>query len=199
MLATRTGYTGGSLPDPTYHRIGDHAEAVEVTFDPGRISYEELLEVFWGSHPAALEPGPTRVATAVFYRGPEQRRAAEASRRRVAARIGEKVHTRVAPAGPFWPAEPRHQKFTLRRLAPGLVAEETARDPDFLAGTAAARLNGWLHGFGGEAALAAAARELATTPAELAQRLETERSRASTDRGEPRPPTCETACATPGR
>lgn len=173
MVATRTGYTGGGPSDPTYHRIGDHVEAVEVTFDPRRISYRELLDVFWSSHPAGLEPGPfTRVHTAVFYRGAEQRRVAEASRRRVAATIGETVHTRVQPAGPFWPAEPLHQKFNLQRLAPTLVAEETARDPRFLSSPAAAKLNAYLQGFGGEAALAAAARELATPPAELARRLE---------------------------
>lgn len=176
MVATRTGYAGGSLSDPGYHRIGDHVEAVEVTFDPRRISYQELLEVFWSSHPTALEPGPGRVANGIFYRGPEQRRAAEASRRRVAAATGETVHSRVAPAGRFWPAESLHQKFTLRRLAPRLVAEEAARDPGFLGSTAAARLNGWLQGFGGEAALATAARELETTPAELERRLETRRS-----------------------
>lgn len=175
MAATRTGYAGGSLSDPDYHRIGDHVEAVEVTFDPRRISYEELLAVFWSSHPSGLAPGPTRVATGIFYRGPEQRRAAEASRRRVAAATGEAVYSRVAPAGRFWPAEPRHQKFTLQRLAPRLVAEETARDPGFLGSTAAARLNGWLQGFGGEAALAAAARWLETTPAELERRLDPER------------------------
>ncbi len=176
-MATRTGYAGGSLSNPTYHGIGDHVEAVEVTFDPRRISYEELLAVFWRSHPAGLEPGPfTRVAPAIFYRGPEQRRAAEASRRRVATAIGEQVQARVAPAGKFWPAEPLHQKFTLQRLAPQLVAEETARNPGFLGSTAAARLNGWLHGFGGEAALAAAARELATMPAELARRLDAARA-----------------------
>lgn len=92
------------------------------------------------------------------------------------AATGEVVHSGVAPAGRFWPAEPRLQKFTLRRLAPRLVAEETIRDPGFLGSTAAARLNGWLQGFGGEAALAAAARELGTTPAALERRLDRERS-----------------------
>jgi peptide methionine sulfoxide reductase MsrA len=174
-VGTRTGYAGGSLSNPSYHRIGDHVEAVEVTFDTRRISYEELLAVFWSSHPAGLEPGPTRAATGIFYRGPEQRRAAEASRRRVAAATGEVVHSRVAPLRRFWPAEPRHQKFTLRRLAPRLVAEETSRDPGFLSSTAAARLNGWLQGFGGDAGLAAAARELETTPAELERRLDRKR------------------------
>jgi peptide methionine sulfoxide reductase MsrA len=167
VVATRVGYAGGRLPDPTYHRPGDHAEAVEVTFDPAVLPYEELLGHFWRSQPATLPAGPGRVGHAVLAR-PEQMAAARASRRRAERAAGEMLTTPVLPAGTFWEAEPMHQKFELRRQAPGLVAELLARDGRALESTAASRLNAWLGGEGGEAALAAAARELGRSPRALA-------------------------------
>ena len=174
MVATRTGYAGGTLADPRYHLVGDHLEAVEVTYDPARISYEELLAVFWSSHPSAVGPGPSRTREAVLWADGEQRRLALASRRDAARREGEPVSTAVLPLGRFWPAEPMHQKFHLQRLAPRLV-EEAA--PSFggldalLATTAAARLNAWLGGFRNEAAIDEAAFELGLDPATLRARL----------------------------
>jgi peptide methionine sulfoxide reductase MsrA len=174
VVATRTGYAGGTLAEPRYHLIGDHLEAIEVTYDPARAGYEDLLAVFWASHPAAGAPGPSRTREAALYDGEGQRRLALASRRAVARRAGERVGTAVLPVGRFWPAEEMHQKAHLQRLAPGLVAELATRHgglDSFLASTAAARLNAYLGGFAGETALAEAAAELDLDPAELRRRL----------------------------
>lgn len=161
MLATRTGYAGGELQNPTYHHLGDHREAVEVTFDLRRISYRELLDEYWRSFPVSIPPGPSRTRTAVFPRGEAQRRVAEASKRRLRREIGERIPTEILPDADFWPAERMHQKFHLQRVHPELFGELAAGDVDaFLATTAATRLNAWVSGFAGEAALAEAAREL---------------------------------------
>ena len=174
MLATRVGYAGGSKPAPTYHDVGDHMEAVEVTFDPRRVSYEELLEEYWSSFPTWLEPGPGRVRTAVFPRDEAQLATAERSKRELSRRTGDPVTAEVLPGAAFWPAERMHQKFHLQRTHPELVAE-LAGSPDavdaFLATTAAARLNSYVSGFGDEEDLAEAARELGWDVEELRQRL----------------------------
>lgn len=174
MVATRTGYAGGTVAEPRYHLVGDHLEAVEVTYDPARIGYEDLLAVFWASHPAAGAPGPSRTREAALWADEEQRRLAVASRRTAERRAGEPVGTAVRPLERFWPAEPMHQKFHLQRLAPGLVAELAPRFGGvdaLLATTGAARLNAWLGGFGGDAALAEAAAELGLDGAQLRRRL----------------------------
>ena len=174
MVATRTGYAGGTVPEPRYHLVGDHLEAVEVTYDPARIGYEQLLAVFWASHPTAGAAGPSRTREAALWADEDQHRLALASRRVAARRAGEPVSTAVRPLERFWPAEPMHQKFHLQRLAPGLVAELAPRlggVDALLATTGAARLNGWLGGFGGDATLAEAAAELGLDPLELRRRL----------------------------
>lgn len=174
MLATRTGYAGGSVPEPRYHLPGDHLEAVELVFDPALVSYDDLLAVFWASHPAAGAPGPSRTREAVLWLDDEQRRAALASRRAVARRAGEPIGSAVLPAGRFWPAERMHQKFHLQRLAPGLVAELAPRFGGLdalLASTAAARLNAHLGGFPAPGAIDDAAAELGLAPEELRRRL----------------------------
>ena len=116
-----------------------------MTFDPRRISYDELLEVFWNAHPYWLEAGPTRVATAVFAAEGEQleRARASAAERRDAA-------SPVLPAGRFWPAERLHQKFHLQRMLPDLVAELEEAMPageSFLDTALAARVHAYLGGF----------------------------------------------------
>jgi len=172
VLATRTGFAGGTSARPEYAHPGDHRESVEVVYDPARISYAALLDVFWRSHPATLGGGPLRTREAVLFVDGSQRRAAIVSRRALARRAGEPVVTEVLPVGRFWPAPAAHQKANLRRLAPTLVqalARRYGSEEAFLASTAAARLDGWAAGFGGEAALREASAALGVpVPALLA-------------------------------
>ncbi len=122
VTATRVGYIGGTVEDPGYERVctgqTGHAEAVEVTFDPSRIGYDDLLEVFWAVHdPTQLgRQGPdvgTQYRSAIFTHGPEQEAAARASKERLesAGRSPGQVVTRIEPAGPFYQAEDYHQRY----------------------------------------------------------------------------------------
>lgn len=150
VLRTTVGYTGGTTEDPNYRRLGDHTEAVEVEYDPGGISYAELLEVFWRSHDPNARIWARQYRNAVFYHTDEQRQLVEETRRRVEARTGRKVTTAVERAGTFYRAEDYHQKYTLRRH-PELWHELRTRFPSeraLLDSTAAARLNGYLGGYG---------------------------------------------------
>ena len=120
VLSVTSGYTGGTGPDPTYkdYAAKGHVEAVEVVFDPSVVSYAELLEVFWReidpTDPGGqfADRGP-EYTTAIFYHDPDQKAAAEASRRALAARglYDRPVVTRILPAGPFHPAEEYHQDY----------------------------------------------------------------------------------------
>ena len=123
VIATATGYAGGSVPDPTYEKVsgGDtgHAEAVQVIFDPALVSYEELLAVFWEIHDPTQQgrqgdyTGPQYRST-IYFHDAEQERAATASRGKVEAsgRSGTKpVVTEILPVPQFWLAEECHQQF----------------------------------------------------------------------------------------
>jgi peptide-methionine (S)-S-oxide reductase len=157
VVRTRVGYAGGTTRNPTYHNLGDHSESVEVVYDPSRISYEKLLEIFWASHDPASRPWSRQYMAAIFYHDEGQKLLAERTRDREARRIGRAVHTGIFPASVFTPAEEYHQKFQLRRhpeLMKGLLAAYP--DPkDLVSSTAAARLNGYLGGHGTYAGLAA--------------------------------------------
>ena len=150
MVRTRVGYTGGTTPNPTYYSLGDHTETVQIAYDPTQITYEELLEVFWGSHDARQPAGSRQYMSAIFTHSQEQQRLAEEVKARLEARSGSTLHTVIAPAGTFYLAEDYHQKYSLRRH-PDLLAEFTAVYPttaDLIASTAVARVNGYLGGFG---------------------------------------------------
>ncbi len=120
VVATAVGYTGGSEPDPTYeqvsaHRTG-HAESVLIEFDPARVSYGELLKVFWESHDPTSgdRQGPDaghQYRSAIFTFGPEQQAAALASRDAEQARLRDRITTEIAPIGRFWIAEDYHQQW----------------------------------------------------------------------------------------
>lgn len=152
MVRTRVGYAGGTRPNPTYRSLGDHTEVVEVVFDPSRIAYGELLRVFWDSHDPTARAWSRQYRSVILYRSEDQRREAEASRDREAARLGRPVRTAVEPLASFTPAEDYHQKYYLRQDA-GLMGElraAYARPGDLVASTVAARLNGLLGGNGSE-------------------------------------------------
>ena len=125
VLATRVGYSGGDVANATYRNHGTHAEAIEIIFNPKLISYRKILEFFFQIHDPSTENRQgndrgTSYRSAIFYTSDEQRRVAEDTIRDVDASglWPGKVVTEVAPAGPFWEAEPEHQDY-LQRLPHG--------------------------------------------------------------------------------
>jgi peptide-methionine (S)-S-oxide reductase len=121
VISTRVGYSGGDVPNATYRNHGTHAEAIEIIFDPRIISYRDLLEKFFQLHdPTTLNrQGNDRglsYRSAIFYTTPEQKQIAEDTIADVNASglWPGKVVTELAPAGPFWEAEPEHQDYLLR-------------------------------------------------------------------------------------
>jgi peptide-methionine (S)-S-oxide reductase len=121
VTATRVGYTGGDVPNATYRNHGTHAEGVEIIFDPERISYRRLLEVFFQIHDPSTKNrqgndiGPS-YRSAIYYVDEEQRRIAEDTIADVDASglWPGKVVTEVEPVGDFWQAEPEHQDYLER-------------------------------------------------------------------------------------
>jgi peptide-methionine (S)-S-oxide reductase len=121
VLTTRVGYTGGDVPNATYRNHGSHAEAIEIVFDPEKLSYRELLEFFFQVHdPTTKNRQGNDVGvsyrSAIFYINDQQRRVAEETIADVDASglWPGKVVTEVSPAGPFWEAEPEHQDYLER-------------------------------------------------------------------------------------
>ena len=121
VISTRVGYTGGDVPNATYRNHGTHAEAIEIIFDPTKISYRRLLEFFFQIHdPTTKNRQGNDVGlsyrSAIFYTSDEQKRIAEATIADVEASglWPGKVVTEVSPAGAFWEAEPEHQDYLER-------------------------------------------------------------------------------------
>jgi peptide-methionine (S)-S-oxide reductase len=125
VISTRVGYSGGEVPNATYRNHGNHAEAIEINFDPAKISYRKLLEFFFQIHDPSTpnRQGNDRGASyrsAIFYTNDEQKRVAEDTIADVNASglWPGKVMTDVSPVGPFWEAEPEHQDY-LERIPNG--------------------------------------------------------------------------------
>ena len=125
VISTRVGYSGGDVPNATYRRHGTHAEAIEIVFDPARISFRKLLEFFFQIHdPTTRNRQGNDVGmsyrSAIFYASDEQKRVAEDTIADVNASglWPGPVVTEVSAVGPFWEAEPEHQDY-LQRLPNG--------------------------------------------------------------------------------
>jgi peptide-methionine (S)-S-oxide reductase len=121
VVRTRVGYSGGDVKNATYRNHGTHAEAIEIIFDPARISYRQLLEFFFQIHdPTTKNRQGNDVGmsyrSAIFYTSPEQERVAEDTIADVEASglWPGKVVTQVEPVGDFWQAEPEHQDYLQR-------------------------------------------------------------------------------------
>ena len=118
VVSTRVGYSGGDVPNATYRNHGTHAEAIEIVFDPARLSYRKLLEFFFQIHdPTTLNrqgnDRGTSYRSAIFYANDEQRQIAEKTISDIDASgvWPGKIVTEISPAGPFWEAEPEHQDY----------------------------------------------------------------------------------------
>jgi peptide-methionine (S)-S-oxide reductase len=126
VTATRVGYTGGETKNPTYKDVctdtTGHAEAVEVDYDPEKVSYEDLLNVFWENHdPTQLNrQGPdfgNQYRSAIFYYSPEQEQAAKASKEKLekSGQFSRPIVTQIVPAVTFYEAEDYHQQYLEKR------------------------------------------------------------------------------------
>jgi peptide-methionine (S)-S-oxide reductase len=126
VTATRVGYTGGTTTNPTYKQVctdrTGHAEAVEVSYDPARVSYDDLLRVFWEIHDPTQRnrQGPdigTQYRSAIFYHDAEQEAAARASKERLERSGAHKrpIVTEIVPAQTFYQAEDYHQQYLEKR------------------------------------------------------------------------------------
>lgn len=120
VLETTSGYTGGHVEDPSYQEVvaggTGHYEAVKVTYDPSRVDYQTLLDVFWRNIDPLDAGGQfcdrgNSYRAAVFYRTPEQERLARASKESVKARFDQPVVTEILKASEFYPAEEYHQNY----------------------------------------------------------------------------------------
>ena len=123
---TKVGYMGGGMENPDYRSVCSgktgHVEVVQVTFHPAKISYQQLLEVFWRSHdPTQVNrQGPdvgTQYRSVVFFHDEDQRERAELSRRQLdeSGAVGRSVATSIEPAATFWAAEDYHQRYLEKR------------------------------------------------------------------------------------
>jgi peptide-methionine (S)-S-oxide reductase len=126
VTGTRVGYLGGKTENPTYKEVctdrTGHAEAVEVDYDPTKISYDKLLDTFWENHdPTQLNrQGPdwgTQYRTAIFFHSPEQEAEAKASKEKLekSQRFSKPVVTQIVPAVTFYEAEDYHQQYLEKR------------------------------------------------------------------------------------
>ncbi len=120
VISVTSGYTGGPRKNPTYEEVSEgitgHAESVDVVYDPAKISYEKLLEVFWHNiDPFAKNfqfcDHGTQYRSAIFVHDETQKRLAEASRGAVQKRFKQAIQTEITPASTFWPAEGYHQDY----------------------------------------------------------------------------------------
>lgn len=150
VVRTRVGYAGGTAPQPTYRELGDHSEVVEIDFDPAIVSLEELLTAFWTNHNPVNVNGykGRQYQSMLLYRDETQHADIRRAKRLMEEEKGS-LDTEAAPLRAFYLAEPRHQKYYLKRF-PDAHAKVAARYPsedDFRDATLAARLNGLAKGF----------------------------------------------------
>ena len=123
VLATTSGYTGGTVPNPGYERVSaggtGHAEAVEVAYDPRKVSYTQLVEFFWHHIDPTVKDRQfcdhgNQYRTAIFVKNEEERKIAEASKKKVEAQLKVPIYTEITQAGPFYAAEDYHQDFYVK-------------------------------------------------------------------------------------
>jgi methionine-S-sulfoxide reductase len=143
VVSTVVGYAGGEKKNPSYEEVSTgttgHAEAIEVNYDPAKISYPELLQAFWQS----IDPTDARgqfadrgsqYRTAIFYHDDEQKRLAEESREKLAqsGKFDQPIVTEIVPAAEFYPAEEYHQKYYLKQAGHYYLYKEGSGRGGFL-------------------------------------------------------------------
>lgn len=124
VISTQVGYTGGAMDNPTYEDVctdeTGHAEAVEITYDPDKVSYEKLLDVFWNNHnpTQSNRQGPdvgTQYRSAIFYHNEKQKKASQKSLKEQQKKYKDKIATEIKSSSKFYKAEEYHQQYLEKR------------------------------------------------------------------------------------
>jgi peptide-methionine (S)-S-oxide reductase len=155
VIRTRVGYAGGDSENPTYHNLGGHSETIQIEYDPSKITYSDLLKVFWDSHSPTYAPYSYQYASIIFYHDEEQMKLALESKEQEETRLGQKLYTSIMPYTEFYLAEDYHQKYYLKN-EPELIRGFLTIYPDesgITNSTAAARFNGYVAGNGSQESL----------------------------------------------
>lgn len=145
------GYTGGDKKNPTYYNLGDHSEALQIDYNPTKISYERLLTIFWKTHDPGIRPMSRQYWPAIFYHNEEQERLALAFKTKKLEEIKAKgeIYTKILPLTRFYLAENYHQKYMVRHHTE-IIEQLEAIYPsaeEFINSTLVARINAYLGGF----------------------------------------------------
>ena len=123
VISTTSGYTGGHVANPTYEQVSaggtGHAELVQVIYDPSKVSYQQLLTYYWHHVDPTVKDQQFcdhghQYRTAIFVQNEEERKLAEASKKKVEEQLKKPIYTEITAAGPFYPAEEYHQDFYLK-------------------------------------------------------------------------------------
>ncbi len=149
VVKTRVGYAGGTKQNPTYRSLGDHTETVQIDYDPEKVTYSDLLDIFWNDHDPTTRR-TTQYMTMIFYHDGEQKKFAVKSKKQMQERLDGEVKTEIVKYSKFYLAEDYHQKYQLSRSRRLYSAFKSIYPDikDFVDSTAVARANGLVSGKG---------------------------------------------------
>lgn len=146
MITTKVGFTGGTTKNATYRNIGDHTETISLEYDPSKVSYGDLLKKFWSFHNPTVSHR-TQYMSAIFYHNTKQKLEAEESKNEQQKKMVQPILTQIKKADMFYDAEDYHQKYQLRRYHEILDCLNLSNE-ELITSPVAARLNGYLGGYG---------------------------------------------------
>ena len=146
MIRTRVGYAGGEKINPTYYDLGDYSETIQIDYDPEKITYLQLLQIFWNNHNCKLKSSSRQYMSIILYHNLKQRDAATQSMQEQERKLDEKIFTEIVPLTQFYRAEDYHQKYSLQRVESisGELKKIYPNFKDFVDSTAVARINGFI-------------------------------------------------------
>merc|ERR1711997_14052 len=147
VIRTRVGYAGGSKVNPTYYSLGDHTETLDLAYDPSVTTYSDLLNIFWNNHDPCSR-NKAQYMSAIFYHDEEQKTLAEETKIEQAKKRNKPITTVIVPAKEFYDAEDYHQKYMLQHHPWLLEALDIHPGEDLIQSHVAARLNGYIGGYG---------------------------------------------------
>jgi len=147
IIRTRVGYAGGTKDKPSYYSLGDHTETVDLDYDPEVTDYDKLLKMFWNNHNPTINCS-RQYMSAIFYHDDEQKAKAEETMKEAQQKAKGKITTQILPADKFWEAEDYHQKYLLQQHPWVVTALDIDPGEDLIKSHVAARLNGYIGGYG---------------------------------------------------